>query len=277
MWPGPVFRVELITTSRRARFYLVRVAFVAVLAFIVWLNYESMHRYHGFANKLDEDYTLRELNQFAFQTFCYISIAQFFGVLFLTPALVAGVVSEEKQRKTLHYLLSSRLSGAEIILGKLFSRLLHVAIFLALALPVTSLLTVFGGLEPLLVVAVDVVLMSLAFFLGGLSILVFDLRPPGARVGGPDDPPGTDLVPAAALRRLDAGVDPGASLGQGPGMGQAGQRVGLGDQPAVVPAGRDEGQAEPRMPCWSRSCGWSGSSSFTARRSRPWRSPGSGR
>ena len=42
------------------------------------------------------------------------------------PALVAGIISDEYQRKTLHYLLASRLSSAEIVLGKLGARMVHV-------------------------------------------------------------------------------------------------------------------------------------------------------
>ena len=54
------------------------------------------------------------------------------AVLLLTPTLVAGVIADERQRKTLHYLLASRLSSGEIILGKLAARLLHVGVFLGL-------------------------------------------------------------------------------------------------------------------------------------------------
>ena len=48
-------------------------------------------------------------------------------MLVLTPALVAGVIADEKQRKTLHYLMASRLNSAEIVLGKLLVRMLYVS------------------------------------------------------------------------------------------------------------------------------------------------------
>ena len=40
-------------------------------------------------------------------------------ILVLVPALVSGVIADEKQRKTLHYLLTSRLDDLEIVVGKL--------------------------------------------------------------------------------------------------------------------------------------------------------------
>ena len=67
------------------------------------------------------------------------------AVLVLTPAIVAGVIADEKQRKTLQYLMVSRLNSAEIVLGKLFARLLHIGVFLAIGLPVMSLTSLFGG------------------------------------------------------------------------------------------------------------------------------------
>src|SRR5262249_43268618 len=90
----------------------------------------------------------------------------------LTPALVAGVIAEEKQRKTLHYLLASRLSSTEIVVGKLAARMLHVGVFLAIGLPVTSLLSLFGGVDPLAVVLVFAGTLSTALFLSALAILV---------------------------------------------------------------------------------------------------------
>ena len=67
------------------------------------------------------------------------------AVLVLTPAIVAGVVADEKRRKTLQYLMVSRLTSTEIILGKLFARLLHIGVFLAIGLPVMCLISLFGG------------------------------------------------------------------------------------------------------------------------------------
>ena len=44
--------------------------------------------------------------------------------------------------------------------------------FIALSLPVLSLLTLFGGVDPRLVALSAVGCMSLAYFIGGLSMLV---------------------------------------------------------------------------------------------------------
>ena len=88
---------------------------------------------------------------FAFSAFCGIAIGQEILVLALTPALVAGVIADEKQRKTLHYLLASQLTSSEIVLGKLLVRMLYVGVLLGVSLPVLSLLVLLGGIDPRLV------------------------------------------------------------------------------------------------------------------------------
>ena len=47
-------------------------------------------------------------------------------ILLLTPAYTAGAVAEEKERRTLEFILATDLRNREIILGKVLSRLLNL-------------------------------------------------------------------------------------------------------------------------------------------------------
>ena len=79
--------------------------------------------------------------------FVTFAVVQAVVVLLLTPALVGGAIADERQRKTLHYLLTSELSSVEIVMGKLAARLLQVGVLVALGLPVVSLIGLFGGVD----------------------------------------------------------------------------------------------------------------------------------
>lgn len=169
MLPGPVFNVELTITARRARYYFARFAYGMILLFIIGLNFpRHTHRYGPNPGEM----SIQEMARLGQSLFAAFAIVQGLAVLFLTPTLVAGVIADERQRKTLHYLLASRLSSGEIILGKLAAHLLHVGVFLGLGLPILSLLSLFGGVDPLAVVAYYAATISTAFFLASLSILV---------------------------------------------------------------------------------------------------------
>ena len=63
----------------------------------------------------------------------------------LTTVLAVGV---EKDRRTLELLLVSRLSDAQLVLGKLAGSLLRVFLLLFAAVPIFALAGLFGGVEP---------------------------------------------------------------------------------------------------------------------------------
>ena len=63
----------------------------------------------------------------------------------LTAVLAVGV---EKDRRTLELLLVSRLSDAQLVLGKLAGSLLQVLLLLFAAVPIFALAGLFGGVEP---------------------------------------------------------------------------------------------------------------------------------
>ena len=177
MLPGPVFNVELLTTARRFRYYAIRFGYGLLLLFFIWQNDPDLfgNRYDFGNHGSQVGLTIQELAEIGRAIFRTYVIVQAVAVLLLTPAFVAGVVAEEKRRKTLHYLLASQLTSGEIILGKLSARLLHVAIFLAIGLPIISLLSLFGGVDPRYIVLAFAASMTTAFFLAALAILVSTL------------------------------------------------------------------------------------------------------
>jgi hypothetical protein len=163
---GPVLRYELITTARRGRYYMVRVAYGLLLLFSLWNQYQDWEARHPGGGKVDE------VHRFAESAFIDFAGAQGLALLGLVPALVAGVIADEHQRRTLHYLLASRLSSAEIVLGKLGARLVHVGTFVALGLPVVCLLALYGGLNPIDVYYVYFGTFTMVLFVAGFSILI---------------------------------------------------------------------------------------------------------
>ncbi|MGP0063223.1 MAG: ABC transporter permease [Isosphaeraceae bacterium] len=163
---GPVLRYELITTARRGRYYLARVIYGLSLLIMLWGEFRTWESTHPAGGNIEE------VHQFAESTFIQFAGVQGLALLGLIPALVAGVIADDHQRKTLHYLLASRLSSGEIVLGKLGARLLHVGTFVALGLPVVCLLALYGGLNPENVFYVYLGTFTLSLSVAGSSILV---------------------------------------------------------------------------------------------------------
>lgn len=166
---GPVFNAELLTTARRARYYVVRFCYGLIILMQIYLSYQS----NSWRLSMSQgQLSINEMADFARNIFASFAILQAVVVLLLTPALVGGTIADERQRKTLHYLLTSRLSSAEIVLGKLGARLLQVGVLVALGLPVVSLIGLFGGVDFNLLLLTYAGTFTTIFFLASASILV---------------------------------------------------------------------------------------------------------
>lgn len=167
MLPGPVFERELMTTARRTRFFALRLAYGVVMLGLV----ASACRELPSGGGPEATVAPAVVRQAARDLFRTLLLAQGLAVVFLTPALTAGAIAGEVQRKTLHDLLTSDLTSAEIVLGKLGARLLHVVVLVAVGLPFLVFTGLLGGLGLGITAAAVATMLSTAFFLGALSLL----------------------------------------------------------------------------------------------------------
>lgn len=169
---GPVFRAELIRTARRRRYYVLRILYGGGLLLLLWSYYaplSAMAEYRG------GTLLFSDLATFAVRIFHGFVIVQLIMLLVLVPALLGGVIADEKQRKTMHYLMASRLSSREIVLDKLLARLLHVGVFVLLGVPIISLMSLFGGVQWEYVLFSYAGTASITFFVAALTTLAATL------------------------------------------------------------------------------------------------------
>jgi ABC-type transport system involved in multi-copper enzyme maturation permease subunit len=168
MLMGPIFRSELLRTARRKRYYMLRVLYGLLLLLLIWARYERKI-------PLDGVMTIADVAAFAGETFIMFAVVQMVTVLLLIPPLFGGVIADEKQRKTLHYLMASQLSSGEIILDKVLGRAPHLGIFVAMGLPVLCIMSLFGGVALDMVFIAYVGTFSTAMFAVALTVLVSTL------------------------------------------------------------------------------------------------------
>jgi ABC-type transport system involved in multi-copper enzyme maturation permease subunit len=140
---GPVFGCDLVRTTRRGRYAALRAVYaVALLLFII-----ATYRAQPALDSNPWGAGTGGMARFA-ETFCYTFLAvQFLAVAALTPAYVAGAIAEEKDRKTLEFLLATDLRDREIVLGKVASRVANLGLFVLTGLPVLSLTQLWGGVD----------------------------------------------------------------------------------------------------------------------------------
>ena len=164
---GPMFALDAARVGRRLSTFVARWAYLVVLAiilgifFVNWLGRIGDRR--GVASPA-------ELSRFAESFFWLYAAVQFLFVAGVTPAFTAAAITDEKERKTLDFLLVTDLSGREIVFGKLAARVGMLVTFVLAGLPILSLIQFFGGIDPdMLLLAAGVTLATL-LSLSGLSL-----------------------------------------------------------------------------------------------------------
>jgi ABC-type transport system involved in multi-copper enzyme maturation permease subunit len=90
-------------------------------------------------------------------------------VLILTPLFVAGAIVEETERRTLEFLMATDLSAREIVLGKLWPRLLLLVAIVLAGWPILAATQIWGGVDVVYVGLASVVIVAEAWAVAGIS------------------------------------------------------------------------------------------------------------
>jgi ABC-type transport system involved in multi-copper enzyme maturation permease subunit len=104
-------------------------------------------------------FSLPDLPTLGKAVFATSILAQLFMVAFITPALTAGAISGERERKTYEVLRTTLLPARKLIWGKLTAALSFMVLLILAALPLQSLAFMLGG-------------VTLPEFLAGLAMLL---------------------------------------------------------------------------------------------------------
>lgn len=73
---------------------------------------------------------------------------QYGMICFIAPALSAGAISGERERQTLHVLLTTQLTPLSIIMSKLVTSLAFISVLILSSLPLYSVVFLYGGMSP---------------------------------------------------------------------------------------------------------------------------------
>jgi ABC-type transport system involved in multi-copper enzyme maturation permease subunit len=164
---GPIFTFELVTSVRRLRYFLVRVVYALILLTILWISYIESPLYRAAPGELVSH---QEMARFANDFFNVFAATQLVAVVLLTPAMIAGTIAQERERRTIEYLFASQLTNVEIVLAKFAARLLHVGCELLVGLPILALAMLMGGIAPELLAQTFAVTLATLVAIGALSI-----------------------------------------------------------------------------------------------------------
>lgn len=140
--PGTLFPLmtrELTEQSSRRRTYILRTIYaVALYGLTVWIFWNELHSWTS------QSFSMLGSGHRLFESLAWL---QFCGVYLFLPAMTSGLLTSEKERDTLSLLLLTRLDPWSILIGKLLSRLIPMASFMALSFPLLAVAYGLGGVN----------------------------------------------------------------------------------------------------------------------------------
>ena len=161
---GPVLFYDMIRTARQNRYFIMRMLYAGFLFFV--LSYMVLIAY-----VMEHEFKTRQHAVIAETFFMIFMLVQITLVVLLTPAYVAGSIADEKDRKTIEFMLATDLRNREIVLSKLMSRLGNMSLLLLTGLPILSILQFIGGVDPDLMLAGFAAIGLSMLGIGSVSIL----------------------------------------------------------------------------------------------------------
>jgi len=167
---GPIFGKELRIASRRRRNYFLRTLYVAALTAIVGLAWFSVMALGG-ASPI---YRMARMNEAAVILVGIIGFFQFFALHLIAPVLTSTAISDEITHRTLGTLMMTPINSVQIVVGKLFSKLLTIVLLVCTSLPLLAIIRIFGGIEWDLVLKIVALTLCAALFAAAIS-LVFSI------------------------------------------------------------------------------------------------------
>jgi ABC-type transport system involved in multi-copper enzyme maturation permease subunit len=136
----PLLAKELTELAARRRTYVVRVLYALLLCLGgLAVFYDTVYRY-------GQNSPLSVLGS-GRQMFEGLVILQFVGIYLFGPALMAGALTQEKERNTLALLLITDLRPWEIVIQKLIGRMMPLLTFLVVSVPLMAVAYSFGGVS----------------------------------------------------------------------------------------------------------------------------------
>jgi ABC-type transport system involved in multi-copper enzyme maturation permease subunit len=104
--------------------------------------------------------------------FTSIAVIEILMICLVTPAVTSGAISSEHEKLTYEMLLTTPLKPTQILWGKLVSALGYIFLLVFAAIPMASLVFIYGGVAPRDMLKALIVLLATAIMLGTIGIFM---------------------------------------------------------------------------------------------------------
>ncbi|MDO4330067.1 MAG: ABC transporter permease subunit [Lachnospiraceae bacterium] len=159
---NPVYKREMTVSSRSIRVSVIMMVFNSILALVALLNMYSM---------TSQVRVTAEISYASFlDLYVFVAAIEFLMLVFIMPALTSGSISGERERQTLNLMLSTQMTPFQIVIGKLMSSMVNMALLVVSSFPVFSLVFVYGGIRITDLALLLLLYLAVALLSAGLGL-----------------------------------------------------------------------------------------------------------
>ena len=162
---GPIFGNELRVSSRRRRHYVIRSFYIAILTVIMFFFCIEMTGYNQMSTNRSGQ--LAETGRIFTMLVVW---SQFVLCQIAAAVMLSTAISDEIYNKTLGVLMTTPISGFQIVTGKLLSKILQCILLVSMSLPALAMVRVFGGIPWGYVLSSVCITLSMSVWVGSLSL-----------------------------------------------------------------------------------------------------------
>jgi len=164
-WAGPIFGKELRVSSRRRRNYVLRFAYVALLAAFLMLFWAE-----AVPSTSSGLYRASQMAEVGRAVVVFLVWFQFIALQVVAGVMLSTSISDEIYHGTLGLLMTTPITSLQIVTGKLLSKLLQLVLLLGISLPLLAIVRVFGGVPWMFIVVSLCITLTTLVFIGSLSL-----------------------------------------------------------------------------------------------------------
>ncbi|MGL6075531.1 MAG: ABC transporter permease subunit [Fimbriiglobus sp.] len=177
---APMVGWELRRLGRNKAFYWVRIGLALFMLIALFIAYMTSFPGSPYSNSEVDNIPLSQMARFGESYLIAFLVVETIAVVLLTPVLIAGGVSREKELGRLDFIRSTAMSHAEIVWGMYISRVANLLGNVALGLPILMLSILFGGVDVVMVLC-GLAIISMTVFSLGAYVQWQSIRRPSTR------------------------------------------------------------------------------------------------
>lgn len=162
MRQNPVYSREMKASARSFRLPLIVMLFNSILFLVSLLNMYSV---------VEQVKTTAVIQYNSFMDmYEFVTAMEFILLVFIVPAVTAASISGERERQTLDLMLTTQMTAAQVVTGKLLAALSTLMLLILSSFPAIAMVFVYGGITWGDVAAIFACYLTVALFAGSIGL-----------------------------------------------------------------------------------------------------------